>query len=111
MRSGRGSPAPPSRASALPYWCSNSSRSADRAMVQDAAGADATVRRIANYASGLSFSDLSSEAIHACKRRIIDTLGCAVAAFDAEPCRIARALALRAEPGDGPRVLGTTRRA
>ena len=80
-------------------------------MVQDAAGADATVRRIADYASGLSFAALPADAIHACKRRIVDTLGCAVAAFDAEPCRIARALALRSEAADGARVLGTARRA
>ena len=80
-------------------------------MANDAAGADATVRRIADYASGLSLSDLSPDAIHACKRRIVDTLGCAVAAFDAEPCRIARALALRADVSGGARVLGTARRA
>ncbi len=75
------------------------------------AGADATVRRIAGYVAGLRFEDLGREAVHACKRRIADTLGCAVAAFDAEPCRIARSLALRAEAADGARVLGTARRA
>ena len=80
-------------------------------MADDAAGADATVRRIADYACGLSFSDLPPAAVHACKRRIADTLGCAVAAFDAEPCRIARGLALRAEAAGGARVLGTARRA
>jgi len=74
-------------------------------------GADATIRRIADYAAGLRFEDLSSDTVHACKRRIADTLGCAIAAFDAEPCRIARALALRAEIADGARVLGTARRA
>src|SRR5262245_23839909 len=80
-------------------------------MANDAAGADTTVRRIADFASGLGFADLSADAVHACKRRIIDTLGCAVAAFAAEPCRIARALALRADVADGARVLGTARRA
>src|SRR5215469_15259797 len=74
-------------------------------------GADATVRRIADYVLGLRFADLPAEAVHACKRRIADTLGCAVAAFDAEPCRIARTLALRADAADGARVLGTARRA
>ena len=73
--------------------------------------ADATVRRIADYVAGLRFEALSAEAVHACRRRIADTLGCAVAAHDAEPCRIARALALRAEAADGARVLGTARRA
>ena len=73
--------------------------------------ADPTIRRIAEYAVGLRFADLPAEAVHACKRRIADTLGCAIAAFDAEPCRIARTLALRVEAASGARVLGTARRA
>ncbi len=80
-------------------------------IAHDAAGADATVRRIADYACGLRFSDLPPAAVQACKRRLVDTLGCAVAAFDAEPCRIARGLALRAEAAGGARMLGTARRA
>ena len=77
----------------------------------DAAGTDSTLRRIADYAAGLSFEALPADAVHACKRRIADTLACGIAAFDAEPCRIARALALRSEVADGARVLGTARRA
>src|SRR5215813_4270088 len=72
--------------------------------------ADATIRRFADYAVGLRFADLPADAVHACKRRIADTLACAIAAFDAEPCSIACALALRAEAADGARVLGTGRR-
>jgi 2-methylcitrate dehydratase len=73
--------------------------------------ADTTVRAISDYVSGLTFAALPPEAVHACKRRIADTLACAIAAFDAEPCRIARTIALRAEAADGARVLGTARRA
>jgi 2-methylcitrate dehydratase len=73
--------------------------------------ADATVRAIADYASGLTFASLPAEAVHACKRRIADTLACGIAAYDAEPSRIARALALRTEVADGARVLGTAHRA
>ena len=80
-------------------------------MAEGAAGTDATICRIADYARGLRFADLPSEAVHSCKRRIADTLACGIAAFDAEPSRIARALALRAELADGARVLGTARRA
>ncbi len=76
-----------------------------------ATGADDTIRRIADYVSGLSFSDLPSAAVHAAKRRIADTLACGIAAFDEEPCRIARALALRADVPQGARILGTGRRA
>ena len=80
-------------------------------MTDGAAGADATVRRIADWAAGLAFDDLPPAAVHACKRRIADTLACGIAAFDAAPSRIARALALRADVAEGARVLGTTRRA
>jgi 2-methylcitrate dehydratase len=80
-------------------------------MAPDAVVADATAHRIAEHACGLSFADIPPVAVHACKRRLADTLGCAVAAFDAEPCRIARALALRADVAGGARVLGTARRA
>ena len=74
-------------------------------------GADPTIRRIADFAIGLRFEDLPADAVHACKRRIIDTLGCTIAAFDAEPCRIARGMALRAEVASGARILGTAQRA
>jgi 2-methylcitrate dehydratase len=80
-------------------------------MVDNSAGADSTLLSIADYALGLRFSDLSADAVHACKRRIADTLACAIAAFDAEPSRIARALALRGDVAGGARVLGTARHA
>src|ERR1700752_497243 len=43
-------------------------------MAHDAAGAGATVRRIADFAAGLGFPDLSPAAVHASKRRIPDNL-------------------------------------
>jgi len=75
------------------------------------ADADATVRAIARYAADIRFAGLPAEAVRACKRRIADTLACGIAAYDAEPSRIARALALRTDVADGARVLGTARRA
>jgi 2-methylcitrate dehydratase len=79
-------------------------------MTDSAVGADATLSRLADFALSLNFADLSAAAVHACKRRIADTLGCGIAAFDAAPSRIARALALRADDPRGARVLGTARR-
>ena len=78
---------------------------------EGSADADATLRGIADYALGVRFADLPADAVHACKRRIADTLGCGIAAFDAEPSRIARAMALRAGYAQGAHVLGTSRRA
>lgn len=68
---------------------------------------DATIERIADYACAMSFAALPAEVVHQTKRRIIDTLGCALGAYDAEPCVIARRLALRARTDAGARILGT----
>jgi 2-methylcitrate dehydratase len=48
--------------------------------------------------------------VHDCKRRIIDTTGCAIAAFDEEPPRIARAVAMRAQVSNGASVIGAPQR-
>jgi 2-methylcitrate dehydratase len=66
---------------------------------------DATTRGIGEYVSSLAFEDLSPQVVHDCKRRVIDTLGCALGAYDAGPCRIARRLAERATVEKGCRVL------
>ena len=71
---------------------------------------DTNVALIADYASAVSYADLPPAVVHDCKRRVIDTLGCGLGAFDAEPSRIARKLALRADIPHGARVLGTHHR-
>ncbi|HUK56651.1 MAG TPA: MmgE/PrpD family protein [Nitrospiria bacterium] len=49
--------------------------------------------RLAAFAHGLSFDDLPRNVVHEVKRRVIDSIGCAIGAFDSEPCRIARTVA------------------
>lgn len=68
---------------------------------------DEHIARLAAYAAALRFEDLSAEAVHECKRRLIDTLGCALGAFDAEPSRIARAVARDYAGQPASRVIGT----
>jgi 2-methylcitrate dehydratase len=69
---------------------------------------DSTLRQLAGYASSLRYEDLPDEVIHACKRHLIDTLGCGLGALDTEPSIISRRMALRAGnvPG-GASVLGS----
>jgi 2-methylcitrate dehydratase len=68
---------------------------------------DSTIEQLAQYAAGLRYEDLPREAVHECKRRLIDTLGCLVGGFGAEPSVIARNIARRYR-GDPPaRILGT----
>src|SRR3954469_8960159 len=71
---------------------------------------DATIERIAAYAAAFDFSSLPANAVHETKRRLIDARGRGLGGSDDEPCRIARALAARAETRDGARILGTTQR-
>ena len=69
---------------------------------------DQSTRSIAEFAERLAYAELPADLVHDCKRRIVDTIGCALAAFDEEPVRIARAMALRASVADGASVIGTS---
>ena len=72
---------------------------------------DATIERIAAYARDFRFASLPGAAVHETKRRIIDTLGCALGGYDDAPCRIARAMAARVKCATGgARILGTAHR-
>ncbi len=71
---------------------------------------DSNVQRIADCAHALRFAALPSSVVHDCKRRLVDTLGCALAAFDAEPATIARRNALRVSDPRGASVMGTAHR-
>jgi 2-methylcitrate dehydratase len=66
--------------------------------------------RLAEYAQSLRYGDLSPAVVHEVKRRILDSLGCAIGAFHASPCRIARRLAQSVKVTDGATVWGTTHR-
>lgn len=68
---------------------------------------DTATESIARYAAALRFEDLPAEVVHDTKRKLIDTLGCAIGAFDEEPCRIARALARRCIGRPPARIFGT----
>jgi 2-methylcitrate dehydratase len=63
--------------------------------------------QIANFACNLSYDDLSKEAIHEAKRRLIDSFGCAMGAWLAEPVKIARQLAGFSTSDIGATVIGT----
>ncbi len=63
--------------------------------------------KISSFAGALDYEDLSPEAIHEVKRRLIDSIGCLMGAWTAEPPRIARALASMSTSDLGARVIGT----
>src|SRR5215472_14919482 len=68
---------------------------------------DRTLEQLSTYACRLTYEDLPTEVVHQVKRTLIDTLGCAMGAFHAEPSRIARHLAESVTSSTPARLLGT----
>ena len=68
---------------------------------------DRTLELLSTYACELTYEDLPGAVVHQVKRTLIDTLGCAMGAFHAEPSRIARHLAESVTSRTPARVLGT----
>jgi 2-methylcitrate dehydratase len=67
---------------------------------------DNITKKIAGYASSLSFNNLDEATRHAATQRLIDALGCGLGAHDCEPAQIGRRLAAGETPGKYPgRVL------
>src|SRR5205823_6841148 len=67
--------------------------------------------RLADYACALEFAELSPEVVHEVKRRVIDSLGCALGALKEEPCRIAREVASEFSAKRGSTIIGTSHKA
>jgi 2-methylcitrate dehydratase len=65
--------------------------------------------RLAAYAERLSYRDVDAATLEAAKVLVVDSFGCAIAAFDERPVRICRELA--AATGGGPStIIGAGRR-
>src|SRR5437868_9479623 len=62
--------------------------------------------RLAEYAVGLTFDQLTPEAVHETKRRFIDSFATAVGAMPSDAYAIAKKCALRVSSNPGASVLG-----
>jgi 2-methylcitrate dehydratase len=67
--------------------------------------------QLANFACTLEYEHLGKNTVHEVKRRLIDSLGCALGAWNEEPCTIARGLATEFSAKRGATVLGTSHKA
>jgi 2-methylcitrate dehydratase len=67
--------------------------------------------QLADYTCALRFEDLSEHVVHEVKRRVIDSLGCALGAWKEEPCAIARKVASDFSAKNGATIIGTNHRA
>src|SRR5215831_489255 len=67
--------------------------------------------QLANYSSSFRFEDLSTEVVHEVRRRMVDSIGCAIGAWNEEPCRIARSVASEFSARNGSTIIGTNHQA
>ena len=67
--------------------------------------------QLADYACALRFEDLSKHVVHEVKRRVLDSLGCALGAWSEEPCAIARKVASNFSAKQGSTIIGTNHKA
>src|SRR5262249_21123670 len=63
--------------------------------------------QMADYAEGLEFDNLPAAVVQEVKRRVIDSIGCALGAWDAEPCAAARPVASQFALESGATLFGT----
>ena len=68
---------------------------------------DKTTAKLVSYTNSSSYESLTSSAIHATKRILLDTLGCAIGAYHSKPSQIACKLAMRSSSSPGARVWGS----
>jgi 2-methylcitrate dehydratase len=68
---------------------------------------DHTTELLSTYACGLTYQNLPPEVVHQVKRTLVDSFGCALGGFSAEPSIIARRLASRVTSSMPSRILGT----
>jgi len=68
---------------------------------------DRTTEILASYAAASAYADLTPEAVHQTRRRLIDALGCAMGGYHSEPSRIACRLAEMYSSSLPARLLGS----
>jgi 2-methylcitrate dehydratase len=68
---------------------------------------DKTERKFVDYTAALDYADLSAGAIHAVKRSVIDSIGCAYGAFHMDPLKAVRQVAAQVTAKSPATVLGT----
>lgn len=71
---------------------------------------DRTTEILAAHAAAIGYSDLTPEAVHQTKCRVIDSLGCAMGGYLSEPSKIARKLAGMTTSTCPARLLGSGQR-
>src|SRR5437763_3330429 len=67
--------------------------------------------QLADYVCSVRFEDRSKEVVHEVRRSVTDSLGCALGAWNEEPCAIARKVASAFSAKNGSTIIGTAHQA
>ncbi len=65
---------------------------------------------LAEYSHSLDYAIIPEDIVHEAKKRIINSLGCAIGAYNSEPVKIARELAQQVSNPQGSTILGTRKK-
>jgi len=66
--------------------------------------------RLADYVHSTKYQDVPDNVVHETKKRIVDSLGCAIGAFTADPVKISRKVAEAARDSKGSTLFGTRKK-
>lgn len=62
---------------------------------------------LVSYVNAITYDKLPGNAVHEVKRRLIDSIGCALGGYFGEPCKIARSIASSFQTQKGATLIGT----
>ena len=68
---------------------------------------DKTTETLAEYVTGLTYDKLPESTVHATKKRLLDTIACAIGGYTSEPAQIARRVAANSSGTPPARIFGT----
>ena len=66
--------------------------------------------QLADYVHSINYQDVPEKVVHETKKRIVDSLGCAIGAFNANPVKISRRVAEAARDIQGSTLFGTRKK-
>ena len=67
-------------------------------------------QELAEYVHSVNFQDVPDDVVHETKKRIVDSLGCGIGAYNAQPVKISRKIAETARNEKGATLFGTRRK-
>lgn len=67
-------------------------------------------QELSEYVHSVKFQDVPDDVVHETKKRIVDSLGCGIGAFDALPVKISRKVAESAKNEKGSTLFGTKKK-